>query len=185
MTTPLPPGWEEKVDQHGRTFYVDHNRRVTQWERPSPTPYNPSVSSYESRVVPPPTRTEEILRSNSSGVERSKSPESNQAAMNVVDHYLGNGRTQTHVPRAFFSESEELQELAMEILPARIPDKDRPFCVKCQTKFQPPFQKRHHCRSCGDVYCNKCSDNKATLVLPGSEYLEPVRICDYCIIQIR
>ncbi|KAJ8286637.1 hypothetical protein GJAV_G00041420 [Gymnothorax javanicus] len=32
---PLPPGWEEKVDALGRTYYVNHNNRTTQWKRPS------------------------------------------------------------------------------------------------------------------------------------------------------
>ncbi|XP_009808585.1 E3 ubiquitin-protein ligase NEDD4-like isoform X8 [Gavia stellata] len=32
---PLPPGWEEKVDNLGRTYYVNHNHRTTQWHRPS------------------------------------------------------------------------------------------------------------------------------------------------------
>ncbi|TRY98633.1 hypothetical protein DNTS_005882 [Danionella cerebrum] len=32
---PLPPGWEEKVDNLGRTYYVNHNNRTTQWKRPS------------------------------------------------------------------------------------------------------------------------------------------------------
>ena len=32
---PLPPGWEEKVDNLGRTYYVNHNNRYTQWKRPS------------------------------------------------------------------------------------------------------------------------------------------------------
>lgn len=32
---PLPPGWEERKDQQGRTYYVNHNSRTTQWARPS------------------------------------------------------------------------------------------------------------------------------------------------------
>ncbi|XP_042191867.1 E3 ubiquitin-protein ligase NEDD4-like isoform X3 [Callorhinchus milii] len=32
---PLPPGWEEKTDNLGRTYYVNHNHRSTQWQRPS------------------------------------------------------------------------------------------------------------------------------------------------------
>uniref|UniRef100_A0A3P8ZUB5 E3 ubiquitin-protein ligase NEDD4-like n=1 Tax=Esox lucius TaxID=8010 RepID=A0A3P8ZUB5_ESOLU len=32
---PLPSGWEEKVDNLGRTYYVNHNNRSTQWKRPS------------------------------------------------------------------------------------------------------------------------------------------------------
>ena len=32
---PLPEGWEEKTDAKGRTFYIDHNTRTTQWDRPT------------------------------------------------------------------------------------------------------------------------------------------------------
>uniref|UniRef100_A0AAY4DF38 HECT-type E3 ubiquitin transferase n=1 Tax=Denticeps clupeoides TaxID=299321 RepID=A0AAY4DF38_9TELE len=36
LLPPLPPGWEEKVDNLGRTYYVNHNNRTTQWKRPNP-----------------------------------------------------------------------------------------------------------------------------------------------------
>ncbi|XP_046703279.1 NEDD4-like E3 ubiquitin-protein ligase WWP1 isoform X3 [Silurus meridionalis] len=42
---PLPPGWEQRKDPHGRTYYVDHNTRTTTWERPQPLP-----SGWERRV---------------------------------------------------------------------------------------------------------------------------------------
>ncbi|XP_039606409.1 E3 ubiquitin-protein ligase NEDD4-like isoform X7 [Polypterus senegalus] len=32
---PMPPGWEEKIDNLGRTYYVNHNNRTTQWKRPT------------------------------------------------------------------------------------------------------------------------------------------------------
>ncbi|OZJ05124.1 putative E3 ubiquitin-protein ligase hulA [Bifiguratus adelaidae] len=32
---PLPPGWERRVDNLGRTYYVDHNTRTTTWNRPN------------------------------------------------------------------------------------------------------------------------------------------------------
>lgn len=32
---PLPEGWEERQDANGRTYYVNHNARTTQWERPT------------------------------------------------------------------------------------------------------------------------------------------------------
>ncbi|XP_018608011.1 E3 ubiquitin-protein ligase NEDD4-like isoform X9 [Scleropages formosus] len=35
LLPPLPPGWEEKIDNLGRTYYVNHNNRTTQWKRPS------------------------------------------------------------------------------------------------------------------------------------------------------
>ncbi|XP_007578090.1 E3 ubiquitin-protein ligase Itchy-like [Poecilia formosa] len=35
---PLPPGWEQRVDQNGRLYYVDHIEKRTTWERPEPLP---------------------------------------------------------------------------------------------------------------------------------------------------
>ncbi|XP_012657244.1 E3 ubiquitin-protein ligase NEDD4 [Otolemur garnettii] len=34
--SPLPPGWEERQDVLGRTYYVNHESRRTQWKRPTP-----------------------------------------------------------------------------------------------------------------------------------------------------
>lgn len=31
----LPMGWEERQDANGRTYYVNHIARTTQWERPT------------------------------------------------------------------------------------------------------------------------------------------------------
>uniref|UniRef100_H3B712 HECT-type E3 ubiquitin transferase n=1 Tax=Latimeria chalumnae TaxID=7897 RepID=H3B712_LATCH len=31
----LPPGWEEKQDNLGRTYFVNHETRITQWQRPA------------------------------------------------------------------------------------------------------------------------------------------------------
>ncbi|KAM9178096.1 E3 ubiquitin-protein ligase Itchy homolog isoform 1-T1 [Mergus octosetaceus] len=42
---PLPPGWEQRVDQHGRIYYVDHVEKRTTWDRPEPLP-----PSWERRV---------------------------------------------------------------------------------------------------------------------------------------
>ncbi|XP_029470522.1 E3 ubiquitin-protein ligase Itchy homolog isoform X2 [Rhinatrema bivittatum] len=35
---PLPPGWEQRVDQHGRIYFVDHVEKRTTWDRPEPLP---------------------------------------------------------------------------------------------------------------------------------------------------
>ncbi|KAF6726479.1 E3 ubiquitin-protein ligase Itchy [Oryzias melastigma] len=37
-TAPLPPGWEQRVDQNGRVYYVDHVEKRTTWDRPEPLP---------------------------------------------------------------------------------------------------------------------------------------------------
>ncbi|XP_033822062.1 itchy E3 ubiquitin protein ligase a [Periophthalmus magnuspinnatus] len=44
---PLPPGWEQRVDQNGRMYYVDHIEKRTTWDRPEPLP-----SGWERRVDP-------------------------------------------------------------------------------------------------------------------------------------
>lgn len=30
--------WEQRVDQHGRVYYVDHVEKRTTWDRPEPLP---------------------------------------------------------------------------------------------------------------------------------------------------
>ncbi|XP_072305655.1 itchy E3 ubiquitin protein ligase b isoform X1 [Eucyclogobius newberryi] len=37
-TGPLPPGWEQRMDQNGRVYFVDHVEKRTSWERPEPLP---------------------------------------------------------------------------------------------------------------------------------------------------
>ncbi|XP_062872237.1 itchy E3 ubiquitin protein ligase b isoform X2 [Trichomycterus rosablanca] len=46
-TEPLPPGWEKRVDQEGRVYFVDHVEKRTAWERPEPLP-----AGWERRVDP-------------------------------------------------------------------------------------------------------------------------------------
>uniref|UniRef100_A0A674NHC6 HECT-type E3 ubiquitin transferase n=1 Tax=Takifugu rubripes TaxID=31033 RepID=A0A674NHC6_TAKRU len=44
---PLPPGWEQRVDQNGRVYYVDHIEKRTTWDRPEALP-----AGWERRVDP-------------------------------------------------------------------------------------------------------------------------------------
>uniref|UniRef100_A0A8C9WD09 E3 ubiquitin-protein ligase n=1 Tax=Scleropages formosus TaxID=113540 RepID=A0A8C9WD09_SCLFO len=46
-TCPLPPGWEQRVDQGGRVYFVDHIEKRTTWDRPEPLP-----TGWERRVDP-------------------------------------------------------------------------------------------------------------------------------------
>ncbi|XP_073443110.1 E3 ubiquitin-protein ligase NEDD4 isoform X1 [Dendrobates tinctorius] len=51
----LPPGWEEKQDEKGRSYYIDHNARTTTWERPlvqsqKPSPVEMSQTSPTKNV---------------------------------------------------------------------------------------------------------------------------------------
>ncbi|XP_071560677.1 RUN and FYVE domain-containing protein 2 isoform X3 [Temnothorax nylanderi] len=48
-------------------------------------------------------------------------------------------------------------------------------CKGCSREFN-MTRRKHHCRSCGNIFCNACSDN--TTGLPNST--KPVRVCDEC-----
>nr|XP_036228124.1 E3 ubiquitin-protein ligase Nedd-4 isoform X3 [Bactrocera oleae] len=45
---PLPSGWEERQDANGRTYYVNHTARTTQWERPLVSATNNSNVNVEA-----------------------------------------------------------------------------------------------------------------------------------------
>ncbi|XP_020295778.1 uncharacterized protein LOC109860825 [Pseudomyrmex gracilis] len=60
--------------------------------------------------------------------------------------------------------------------PFWIPDSDAPSCMLCDTKFT-VLKRRHHCRACGKVLCNKCCNMKYRL-----EYQITIdsRVCAPC-----
>lgn len=83
--------------------------------------------------------------------------------------------------KAYFANNPMIQALCRKIAPNRVPDKDRLQCFKCQVKFGGiSVVLRHHCRSCGDIYCAKCSNHRLLLPFQGDEYVEEARVCDYC-----
>ncbi|XP_045118387.1 E3 ubiquitin-protein ligase Nedd-4-like isoform X6 [Portunus trituberculatus] len=45
--SPLPGGWEERQDANGRTYYVNHNARTTQWERPTSSQGNDEQERFQ------------------------------------------------------------------------------------------------------------------------------------------
>ncbi|XP_046874607.1 RUN and FYVE domain-containing protein 1 isoform X2 [Hypomesus transpacificus] len=58
---------------------------------------------------------------------------------------------------------------------AWLKDDEATQCKHCQKEFS-IARRKHHCRNCGDIYCNSCSANE--LALPS--YPRPVRVCDIC-----
>uniref|UniRef100_A0A668AL72 RUN and FYVE domain containing 1 n=1 Tax=Myripristis murdjan TaxID=586833 RepID=A0A668AL72_9TELE len=58
---------------------------------------------------------------------------------------------------------------------AWLKDDEATHCKQCQKEFS-ISRRKHHCRNCGDIYCNSCSSNE--LALPS--YPRPVRVCDVC-----
>lgn len=54
-------------------------------------------------------------------------------------------------------------------------DDEATHCKQCEKEFS-ISRRKHHCRNCGDIFCNACSSNE--LALPS--YPKPVRVCDTC-----
>eukprot|EP00106_Octopus_bimaculoides_P002315 XP_014769757.1 PREDICTED: RUN and FYVE domain-containing protein 2-like isoform X5 [Octopus bimaculoides] len=54
-------------------------------------------------------------------------------------------------------------------------DRDSKQCKQCSKQFS-VSRRKHHCRNCGFIFCNECSDNK--MPLPSSA--RPGRVCDSC-----
>lgn len=50
-------------------------------------------------------------------------------------------------------------------------------CSKCNCSFT-LFNRKHHCRNCGNTFCHECSSK--TTSLPAFNIPEAVRVCDKC-----
>ena len=59
-------------------------------------------------------------------------------------------------------EQEQGRSRTVEAPPAWIPDNMAPLCMGCGAGFS-IVKRRHHCRSCGRVFCAKCSPNQVTI----------------------
>uniref|UniRef100_A0A182SAN8 Lateral signaling target protein 2 homolog n=1 Tax=Anopheles maculatus TaxID=74869 RepID=A0A182SAN8_9DIPT len=58
-----------------------------------------------------------------------------------------------------------------------VPDHAVTRCTTCQTEFW-LGRRKHHCRSCGQIFCADCSE--FTAHLPEERLYQPVRLCGPC-----
>ncbi|CAM8985568.1 unnamed protein product [Rhodiola kirilowii] len=62
-----------------------------------------------------------------------------------------------------------------------VPDEAVSNCMACRTDFG-AFVRKHHCRNCGDIFCDKCSQGR--IALTADEVAQPVRVCDRCMAEV-
>lgn len=60
-----------------------------------------------------------------------------------------------------------------------IDDKKCKNCYECDTAFT-LFNRRHHCRKCGKVFCSKCASNTIPSYNNSQNQVLQVRVCNYC-----
>lgn len=58
-----------------------------------------------------------------------------------------------------------------------VPDSEAPVCMHCKRTQFTVLNRRHHCRKCGSVVCNPCSNKKFLLPNQSSK---PLRVCLTC-----
>ncbi|KAE9592647.1 putative chromatin regulator PHD family [Lupinus albus] len=62
-----------------------------------------------------------------------------------------------------------------------VPDEAVSKCTACGSDFG-AFNRRHHCRNCGDIFCDKCTHGR--IALTADENAQPVRVCDRCMAEV-
>uniref|UniRef100_H2MMH2 Lateral signaling target protein 2 homolog n=1 Tax=Oryzias latipes TaxID=8090 RepID=H2MMH2_ORYLA len=61
--------------------------------------------------------------------------------------------------------------------PDWVPDDACNSCIACKAPFT-VIRRKHHCRSCGKIFCSRCSSHSAPL--PRYGQVKPVRVCTHC-----
>lgn len=60
-------------------------------------------------------------------------------------------------------------------------DRDADMCKNCYQRFN-LVRRKHHCRSCGDIFCDDCTKYRKPIPILG--YMDPIRHCSQCYFDI-
>ncbi|KAL7491837.1 hypothetical protein ACHAWT_001100 [Skeletonema menzelii] len=183
----LPDGWEEMTDPNsGRSFYIDHARQITTWERP--------VGSHQVNT------TSAVGNNKSSSQQQQSSGENgddyfNTGAVMKLNQFGSHSQWDENPHTG--SRNNNHQKLSIQqqesTAPApprldfkvlTIPDILRLNCPSCFNPFS-YTRRRHHCRLCGDIFCDACSNHRTVLPLEGGEFDKAVRVCDSCVRDVK
>jgi len=192
----LPDGWEEMKDPaSGRSFYVNHASQVTTWTRPTnnaaassraAAPVAAASSSSSSRALQQAATatTSSMYGHQSSSFAPAPAPTAAVAAApsrtrrswsHDASYFRPSSASSSF--RSDFDFSDSMSNLEFKV--QTVEDRLRPACASCNMEWS-LSKRRHHCRLCGDVYCDSCSPHKVELPMEGKEFHKPVRICKFC-----
>ncbi|KAK3198593.1 hypothetical protein Dsin_022008 [Dipteronia sinensis] len=68
--------------------------------------------------------------------------------------------------------------------PKWLPDSSAAACMLCNVRFHPIMCSRHHCRFCGGIFCNSCSNGRSLLPMKFRTG-NPQRVCDVCCVRLE
>ncbi|KAL3777474.1 hypothetical protein ACHAW5_007448 [Stephanodiscus triporus] len=199
----LPDGWEEMIDKStGRAFYVDHSTRATTWTRPrrgekKKKKEKRREGEEEDRrrgggeeggggvtggnllgaTTTTTTTTTTTLNRHGSHKRWDENPRVGSRRGAYAGGDDNDNRLRRH--RANKSSESHPGPPPLDFVVVSVPDSMRSTCPGCNMGFT-YTRRRHHCRLCGDVFCDPCSSTRTELPLVGKEYESPVRVCDLC-----
>ena len=182
----LPANWEKMHDPTtGKPFYVDHERKITTWTKPTTQKTAPAAISHAPATVATSSSSLQKIMSQSAATA-SSSPQrygSSTSSYHASSSYYNESYSQPHQwhqEQVDFSDSMPTLEFSVK----NVEDALRPNCSHCDALFT-MSKRRHHCRLCGDVFCDPCSTHRVNLPLEGPEFEKPVRVCDFCNVDIE
>eukprot|EP01065_Artemidia_motanka_P001914 TRINITY_DN1088_c0_g2_i1.p1 TRINITY_DN1088_c0_g2~~TRINITY_DN1088_c0_g2_i1.p1 ORF type:complete len:487 (+),score=147.49 TRINITY_DN1088_c0_g2_i1:73-1461(+) len=85
------------------------------------------------------------------------------------------------LPAGFETRSAEPEALPRE---QWTPDRHTTQCTSCSRQFT-TMRRKHHCRLCGNIYCNDCCKNQMLMQRPGGKGKAMQRVCDECLSGAR
>ncbi|KAJ8921945.1 hypothetical protein NQ315_008579 [Exocentrus adspersus] len=102
----------------------------------------------------------------------------------LKDHCLEQEHTLEELGGQLRDSKLQISDLKEEIKKTRpegswVKDNSAVYCKACKKDFN-LTRRKHHCRNCGEIFCNACSDNS----MPLPSFPKPVRVCDDCNIQL-
>ena len=203
----LPPNWEQLYDKSsGKYFYVDHESKITTWERPVAQTKKKEGMATGFGMIP-----KEALNRNTNQLSTPISAKkangyngyqshSTTSATSPTWQYFGSNPPPSTVtsPMSKFHSSSSLSaahhddvstkyyhENKIDFTVQKVPDRLRVACPSCDVIFSMPLKRRHHCRVCQDVFCDTCSNTRVDLPFDGEEFSKPVRVCDMCHLDVE
>ncbi|XP_074107962.1 smad anchor for receptor activation isoform X3 [Cotesia typhae] len=149
----------------GETPVSEDQESVDRPVRPQTLDIVSTVSMIEQSSMPGVTNTEKP-----SATTVTAAPSTNEES----------GRERDPSPDVSDSSSMEFGIMLGKQPPFWVPDSEAPNCMMCDMRFT-VIKRRHHCRACGKVLCNKCCNLKYRL-----EYQKNVesRVCSTCYLQL-
>lgn len=121
-------------------------------------------------------QTLDIVLSNNNSEHQVLGSTSDTPSYQVQSDIDGTKEEQESSPDILENSLPETSSVLGKQPPFWVPDSDAPSCMLCDVKFT-VLKRRHHCRACGKVLCNKCCNMKYKLEYQGNI---DSRVCVSC-----